>query len=108
MLKQLVFALMLLLPLTSLSQQQAERRPRGSEATGTVSSLNPARLAVTVGDKGFIFTTSTRVLNSQGKPGYYSSLAVGQPVHYYYTLDDARRYVITQIEILPPGTDVYR
>ena len=108
MLKQAVFILALLLPAIGLHANPAESRPRGSEAKGTISALDPSRLGILIGDKGFTFTASTRVLTSQGNPGYYSELAVGQPVHYYYTLDESKRYIITQIRILPEGTDVSR
>ena len=108
MLKRLVLALLLLSPLTALYAEPAGLSARGSEASGTISRLYPARLGVMIDDRGFFFTNSTLVVNARGQPGYYSSLATGQSVHYYYTLDDARRFVLTQIHILPEGTDVSR
>ena len=108
MLRRFLFALLLLPPLTVLCAEPVGLSARGSEGSGTISRLYPARLGVMIDDRGFFFTNSTQVLNAQGKPGYYSNLATGQPVRYYYTLDEKRRYVLTQILILPEGTDVSR
>ena len=106
--KQLVLTLTLLLPTMALYGEPVENRPRGSERTGAITALNPARLGIVIGDKGFAVSPSTRILNVQGEPGYYADLVKGQPVHYFYTLDEARRYVLTHIQLLPRGTDVSR
>ena len=106
--KQLVLTLTLLLPTMALYGEPVQNHPRGSERTGTITALIPSRFGIVIGDKGFAMSPSTRILNVQGKPGYYADLVKGQPVHYFYTLDEARRYVLTRIQILPGDRDVSR
>lgn len=103
MLKQVIITLAITLPALGLCSELPDNYPAGVMHQGTIDGLNWPQRGVVIDDTPFVYTRATRTLKPSGGYASFSDLEIGLRVGCNFSIDDQRRFVLSEVWILPNG-----
>jgi hypothetical protein len=103
MIRCIALVALLVLPALGWADRLPPNYPEEVMYEGSIDGVDFSARTVVIGDVVFYISPTTRVMIPSGRQGSRAELQLGTSAGCNYQIDPDRRYILTDVWILPPG-----